>query len=116
MVGASTDIVNKGTLPAIPFRPYKCDTWTITNIYDGTIRVHAEVSHYRYDLGEQQKCKTMSHSRPNWPKVSLSTSTYALDYTYKIVCNTCHKQLAMFLLQQKVFMQAWLNKGFFSSK
>ena len=54
MVGASTDIVNTGTKPAITFRPYKCDTWTITNKYDGTIRVHAEVSHYIYGLGEHK--------------------------------------------------------------
>ena len=54
MVGASTDIVNTGTIPAITFRPYKCDTWTITNNYDGTIRVHAEVSHYIYGLGEHK--------------------------------------------------------------
>ena len=53
MVGASTDIVNTGTLPAIT-RPYKCDTWPITNNYDGTIRVHAEVSHYIYDLEEHK--------------------------------------------------------------
>ena len=53
MVGASTDIVNTGTFPALPFSPYKCDTWPITNNYDGTIRVHAEVSHYIYGLGEQ---------------------------------------------------------------
>jgi len=54
MVGASTDIVNTGTKPAITFCPYKCDTWTITNNYDGTIRVHAEVSHYIYGLGEHK--------------------------------------------------------------
>ena len=54
MVGASTDIVNTGTFPAITFRPYKCDTWTITNNYDGTIRVRAEVSHYIYGLGEHK--------------------------------------------------------------
>ena len=53
MFGASTDIVNTGTIPAITFRPYKCDTWPFTNNYDGTIRVHAEVSHYIYGLGEQ---------------------------------------------------------------
>ena len=39
----------------------------------------------------------------NWPKVSLSTSTYPLDQTYNNVCHRCHKQLAAFLLQQKVF-------------
>ncbi len=54
MVGASTDIVNKGTFPAITFRPYKCDTWTITDNYNGTIRVHAEVSRYIYGLGEHK--------------------------------------------------------------
>ena len=54
MVGASTDIVNTGTLPALTFSPYKCDTWTITNNYDGTIRVHAEVSHVIYGLGEHK--------------------------------------------------------------
>ena len=53
MVGASTDIVTTGTKPALTFRPYKCDTWTITN-NDGTIRVHAEVSHYIYGLGEHK--------------------------------------------------------------
>ena len=54
MVGASTDIVNTGTLPALTFGPYKCDTWTITNNYDGTNRVHAEVSHYIYGFGEHK--------------------------------------------------------------
>ena len=58
----------------------------------------------------------MSQSKPNWPKVSLSTSTYAWDYTYKIVCNTCHKQLATFLLQQEVFLQAWLTKDSFPQR
>ena len=55
MVGVSTDIVNTGTKPAITFRPYKCDTWTITNNYDGKIRVHAEVSQYIYGLGEHKQ-------------------------------------------------------------
>ena len=54
MVGASTDIVNKGTLSALRFGPYEYDTWPITNSYDGTIRVHVEVSHYIYDLGEHK--------------------------------------------------------------
>ena len=54
MVGASTDIVNTGTLPVLTFGPYECDTWPITNNYDGTIRVHMEVSHYIYDLGEHK--------------------------------------------------------------
>ncbi len=54
MVGASTGIVNKGTFPALTVSPYKCDTWTITNNYDGTIRVHAEVSHYIDGLGEHK--------------------------------------------------------------
>ena len=35
MVGASTDIVNTGTLPALTFGPYECDTWPITNITMG---------------------------------------------------------------------------------
>ena len=55
MVGASTDTVNTGTLPALTFSPYKCDTWPITNNYDGTIRVHTEVSHYIYGLGEHKQ-------------------------------------------------------------
>ena len=54
MVGASTDIVNTGTLPALTIGPYECDTWSITNNYDGTIRVHAEVSHCIYGLGEHK--------------------------------------------------------------
>ena len=54
----------------------------------------------------------MSQSKPNWPKVSLSTSTYALDYTYKIVCNTCHKQLATFPSPRGFFLQAWLKESF----
>ena len=54
MVGASTDIVNTGTLPALTFGPYECDTWPITNNYHGTIRVHAIVSHYIYGLGEHK--------------------------------------------------------------
>ena len=54
MVGASTDIVNTGTLPALAFGLYECDTLRIANNYDGTIRVHAEVSHYIYDLGEHK--------------------------------------------------------------
>ncbi len=54
MVGASTDIVITGTLPALKFGPYECDAWPITNKYDGTIRVHAEVSRYIYDLGEHK--------------------------------------------------------------
>ena len=45
MVGASTDIVKTGTLPTLTFGPHECDTWPITNNYNGTIRVHAEVSH-----------------------------------------------------------------------
>ena len=55
MVGASTDIVNTDTLPALAFGPYECDTWPITINYDGTIRVHAEVSHYIYGLGEHKQ-------------------------------------------------------------
>ena len=39
----------------------------------------------------------------NWPRITLSTSTYPLDQTYNNVCHRCHKQLAAFLLQQKVF-------------
>ena len=54
MVGASTDIVNTGTLPELTFGPYECDTWLITNNYDGTIRVHAEVSHSIYGSGEHK--------------------------------------------------------------
>ena len=79
MVGASTDIVNTGILPAITFRPYKCDTWTITNNYDGTIRVHAEVVITYMAKESTNTYDSMSQSKPNWPKVSLSTSTYALD-------------------------------------
>ncbi len=54
MVGASTDIVNTGTLPTLTFGPYECDTWPINNNYDGTIRVHTEVSDYKYGLGEHK--------------------------------------------------------------
>ncbi len=54
MVGASTDIVNTGTLPTLRFGPFGYATWHITNIYDGTIRVHAEVSHNIYGLGEHK--------------------------------------------------------------
>ena len=56
MVGASTDIVNTGTLPTLTFGPYECDTWPITEITMVTIRVHAEVevSHYKYGLGEHK--------------------------------------------------------------
>ncbi len=35
MVGASTDIVNTGTLPTITFGPHECDTWPITEITIG---------------------------------------------------------------------------------
>ncbi len=35
MVGASTDIVNTGTLPAHTFGPHECDTWRITEITMG---------------------------------------------------------------------------------
>ncbi len=45
MVGVSTSVVNTGTLPTLTFGSYECDIWRITNNYDGTIRVHAEVSH-----------------------------------------------------------------------
>ncbi len=31
MVGASTEIVNTGTLPTLTFGPYECDTWPIAN-------------------------------------------------------------------------------------
>ncbi len=55
MVGASTDIVNTGTLPALIFGPYECDTWPITNNYNGTIRVHVEVSHYKYGIGKHKQ-------------------------------------------------------------
>ncbi len=75
MVGASTDIVNTGTLPALIFGPHECDTWLITNNYNGTIRVHAEISHYIYGLGEHKHMQTMSQSKPNSPKVSLFTCT-----------------------------------------
>ena len=54
MVGASTDIVNTGTLPAQTFGSYECDTWPISKDYDGTIRDHAEVSYYKYGLGEHK--------------------------------------------------------------
>ncbi len=32
MIGVSTDVVNTGTLPALQFGPYECDTWTIAEI------------------------------------------------------------------------------------
>ncbi len=64
---------------------------------------HVEVSHYRYDLGEQQKCKTMSHSRPNWPKVSLSTSTCTFNQTYNNTCHRCHIKTCRLLLQNVFF-------------
>ncbi len=35
MVGASTDIVNTGTLPALSFGPYEDDTWPIMEIMMG---------------------------------------------------------------------------------
>ena len=54
MVGASTNIVKTGTLPALTFGPYECDMWLISKNYDGAIRVHAEVSRYRYGLGEHK--------------------------------------------------------------
>ncbi len=54
MVGASTDIVNTGTLPVLTRVPNHCNTWPITNNYDGTIRVHAEVSHCIHGLGEHK--------------------------------------------------------------
>ena len=55
MVGASTDIVNKGTLPTLTFGSYEFDTWPITNNYNGTINVHVEVRHYKYGLGEHKQ-------------------------------------------------------------
>ena len=48
MLGASTDIVNTGKLPALGFGPCGYDTWPITNNYDGTIRVHVDISHSIY--------------------------------------------------------------------
>ena len=54
MAGASNDIVYTVILAELTFRPYECDTWPITNNYDGTIRVHAEVCHYIYGLGEHK--------------------------------------------------------------
>ena len=76
MVGANTDIVNTGTLPALTFGSHVCDTWLITNNYDGTIRVHAEVSHYIYGLGEHKQIQL-----------------YESEYAKLAQCQPLHKHL-----------------------
>ena len=70
------------------------------NSYNVTTRVQKEVNHSKYDLGEHKQMHTMSHIKPTWHNVILSTRTYALDQKYSSICHRCHKQLADFLLQK----------------
>ena len=74
----------------------------------------ADVSNYNYDLGEHNQNNSKGHTdTKSLDPHLLSTSTFALDCTYSSICKRAHKTLATFLLQNKVFLQAWHNRDSF---
>ncbi len=111
MVGVSTDIVNTGTLPALTFYPLDLILGLSLNIrWDNQGSCGSKSLHIW--LRRTQATNSTSQSMPNWPKVSLSTSTYALDLTYSNIFHITNNSQFSPL---KGLLQVWL-KGFFSSR